>query len=515
MRRRAAAWTLLVAWTLTVAACGRAPVRPGPAAGFARGDLVWVTFLQVNDIYTLEPVDGGRRGGIARLATLAKATKTRNPNSLFVLAGDTISPSVMSTFLRGEQMIAGLNAAGLDLATFGNHEFDFGPDVLRQRMAESRFTWVSANVLDRRTGRPFGGAQRDVLRAFGPIKVGIFGLTMPETQSTSSPGPDVVFREPLEAAREVAAALRAQGAHLVVAVTHQDMARDRALAATGDVDLILGGHEHDVRIAEEGKALITKAGSDGRYLVQVNLWLTPAGQLVERSWIFRELSAQVPPDRAAAELVSTYAARLSKELDAVVAVTTAPLEAHGSKLRTEETNVGNFLTDLMRERLGTDVAVLNGGAIRTDRTLPPGPVTKRDVLSLLPFSNVVMKLEMRGRDLRQALEEGLAQAERLGGGFLQVSGLHVAWDPRRAPGQRVVGLDVGGRPVEDGRTYTVAAPDYVVRGGDGFTAFREARVLVDEESGPQLADVVLDGLVARKTIAPRVDGRIRTVQPAS
>ena len=515
MRRRVIAWALLVTWTLTLVACARTPGRPRSAASVARGDLVWITFLQVNDIYTLEPVDQGRRGGIARLATLAKATKARNPNSLFVLAGDTISPSVMSTFLRGEQMIAGLNTAGLDLATFGNHEFDFGPDVLRQRMRESRFTWVSTNVLDRRTGRPFGGAQPDVLRTFGPIKVGIFGLTMPDTASTSSPGPGVVFREPLGVAKEVAAGLRARGAHLVVAVTHQDMAQDRALAATGDVDLILGGHEHDPLIAEEGKALITKAGSDGRYLVQVNIWLTTAGHLVERSWVFRELSAQVPPDRAAAELVADYAARLSKELDAVVAVTTVPLEAHGSKLRTEETNVGDFLTDLMRERLRTDVAVLNGGAIRTDQTLPAGPITKRDVLSLLPFTNVVMKLEMRGRDLRRALEEGLAQAERLGGGFLQVSGLRVAWDPRRPAGERVVELQVGGQAVDDGRAYTVAAPNYVVRGGDGFTAFRDARVLVNEQSGPQLSDLVLDGLVARKTIAPRVDGRIRAVQPSS
>ena len=514
MRRRWIGIALVAAWTLTLVACARGPGRPRPAAGVARGDLVWVTFLQVNDIYTLEPVDQGRRGGIARLATLAKAAKVRNPNSVFVLAGDTISPSVMSTFLRGEQMIAGLNAAGLDLATFGNHEFDFGPDILKERMRESRFTWVSANVVDRRTGRPFGGAQRDVLRTFGPIKVGIFGLTMPETASTSSPGPDVVFREPLGAAKEVAAGLRARGAHLVVAVTHQDMTQDRALAASGDVDLILGGHEHDPLVAEEGKAVITKAGSDGRYLVQVNIWVTAEGELVERSWVFRELSAQVPADRTAAELVTDYAARLNAELDAVVAVTAVPLEAHGSKLRTEETNVGDFVTDLMRERMRTHVALINGGAIRTDQTLPVGPVTKRDVLSLLPFTNVVMKLELRGRELREALEQGLAQADRLGGGFLQVSGLRVAWDPHRPPGQRIVELEVGDAALEEGRSYTVALPSYLVRGGDGFTAFHGAAVLVSEESGPQLSDIVLDGLVARKTIAPRVEGRIRVVPPS-
>jgi 5'-nucleotidase len=140
---------------LLLVACA-SPLRPlGPLAEPA----VRLTLLQVNDVYTLEPVDGGRRGGLARLATLVERIRRENPATLLALAGDVLSPSVASTLLRGEQMIAGLNVLGLDLATFGNHEFDFGPGVLQQRMRESAFTWISANVLDRRSGRPFGGAE--------------------------------------------------------------------------------------------------------------------------------------------------------------------------------------------------------------------------------------------------------------------------------------------------------------------------------------------------------------------
>jgi 5'-nucleotidase / UDP-sugar diphosphatase len=154
--------------------------------------------------------------------------------------------------------------------------------------------------------------------------------------------------------------------------------------------------------------------------------------------------------------------------------------------------------------------LVNGGAIRTNRTVPTGPLTKRDVHSLLPFTDVVMKLELRGRDLRAALEHGLAQTGREGGGFLQVSGVRLVWDPRLAAGQRVVSVAVGGRALEDETIYSVAVPSYLVRGGDGYTAFGRGKILISESSGPQVAQIVMDAIVARRAIAPAVDGRIAT-----
>jgi len=478
--------------------------------GAADRDLVRVTLLQINDHYVLGPVDGGRRGGMARLSTLVRELKRENPNSVFVLAGDTLSPSVESTFLQGAQMIAALNAIGLDFATFGNHEFDFGPSVLVERMHESKFRWLSANVVDRRSGQAFGGAATEVLLTLGGLRLGFFGLTTPEAAQTSRPGPDIVFGPPVAAGQGAAANLRARGATLVVAVTHQEMVEDKALAAAADVDVILGGHEHEPLVAEEGKALITKGGSDARYLVQVDLWLTREGRLVERSWRFREVSRRIPPDPAVEELVRVYATRLDRELDVVIGRTTVPLEAHGNKLRTQETNLGDLVADLMRERHGADAALFNGGAIRTNRTVPPGPLTKRDVHSLLPFTDVVLKLEMSGRDLRAALEHGLAQVDREGGGFLQISGVRLVWDPRVPVGRRIVSATVGGRPLEDDTAYTVAVPGYLVRGGDGYTVFARARVVVGEASAPQVAQLVLDAIVTRDTIAPAIDGRITT-----
>jgi len=506
MRPRAALAALLVVVTIVSAGCA---ARGGPAS--LDSDLVRLTFLQINDHYVLGPVDGGRRGGMARLATLVKEIKRENPNTVFAIGGDFLSPSVESTFLQGSQMVAALDAAGLDFATFGNHEFDFGPAVLLQRMKESKFRWLSANVVDRRSGRPFGGALATTVLTLGSLRIGFFGLTMVDAARTSRPGPDIAFNPPIAAGKEAVGRLRAEGAQVVVSVTHQEIADDRALAAAVDVDLILGGHEHDPMVAEEGKTLITKGGSDARYLVQVDLWLTREGKLVERSWRFREVSRRVEADPAVEELVRDYAARLDRELDTVIGRADAPLEARSHQLRTQETNLGDFVADRLRERLETDAAVINGGAIRTNRTVPPGPLTKRDVHSLLPFTDVVMKLELRGRDLRAALEHGLAQTDRVGGGFLQVSGIRFVWDPKREPGRRVVSATVGGRVLEDDGAYTVAVPSYLVRGGDGYTAWARGRALVDGTSGPQVAQIVMDAIVARGAIAPATDGRIGRV----
>jgi 2',3'-cyclic-nucleotide 2'-phosphodiesterase (5'-nucleotidase family) len=187
-----------------------------------------------------------------------------------------------------------------------------------------------------------------------------------------------------------------------------------------------------------------------------------------------------------------------------------PLEARTSRLRTQETNLGDLVTDLLRERLGTDAALVNGGAIRTNRTVPAGPLSKRDIHALLPFTDVVLKLEMRGRDLRAALEHGLAQTDREGGGFLQISGVRLIWNPQLSAGQRVVSATVAGRPLENETLYSVAVPGYLVRGGDGYTAFARAKVIIDETSGPQVAQTILDAIVARGTIAPATDGRIAT-----
>src|SRR5258708_9831747 len=157
---------------------------------------VRVTLLQVNDVYQFAPVDGGTRGGLARVLTLRKQLVSESPHALYLLAGDTISPSVESNTYQGRQMIDAWNASGLDYATFGNHEFDFGPDVLRERMRESHFKWLAANVIDKRTGKTFADTPEFVVREFEGVKVAIFGIVLQETMLTSRSGHNVEIPDP-------------------------------------------------------------------------------------------------------------------------------------------------------------------------------------------------------------------------------------------------------------------------------------------------------------------------------
>jgi 2',3'-cyclic-nucleotide 2'-phosphodiesterase (5'-nucleotidase family) len=471
--------------------------------------------LQINDAYSLEPVDDGRRGGMARLATLVKQVRAKNPNTLFLLAGDFLSPSVLSTYLKGRQMVAVLDAVGLDAVTFGNHEFDFGPAVLLERMRESRFAWISSNVRDRRTGAPLGGAQRDRIVTLGGIRVGLLGLTLAATANLAAGGGDVLFDDPLRVGEDTANALRRRGAQLVIAITHQDMEADRKLGDTAAIDLIVGGHEHEPLVAEGARALVTKGGSDARYLVQTDLWITREGRLVERSFTFHEVGARHAADPAVAAVVARYTNELDRELATPVGRTEVALDTRRQILRTQETGVGNFIADVMREAMGADVAVVNGGGIRGDKVIPPGELLRRDVHTLLPFTNATIKVEATGAALRTLLEHGLAQADNQGGGFLQVSGVRLDYVPGRAAGNRIVRLEVGGKPVEPAARYTVATSDFIANGGDGHTALRGARVLVAPTSALDLPTLVLRAIEARRTIAPAVEGRIRAVNVQS
>ena len=206
------------------------------------GCIVRITLLQVNDVYQFTPVDRGAVGGLGRVATLRKQIIKESPNTLFLLSGDTISPSVESNTYKGAQMIDAWNAVGLDFSVFGNHEFDFGPEVLLSRIKESHFTWLGANVVDRKSGKTFANTPPFVLREFQGVKLGIFGIVLPGTISTSKPGPDIDFLNSCETAKKTVAEMRSAGAQVIVALTHLSMSEDKALArCVQGIDVIIGG----------------------------------------------------------------------------------------------------------------------------------------------------------------------------------------------------------------------------------------------------------------------------------
>ena len=422
--------------------------------------------------------------------------RRESPHTLFVLAGDTLSPSLLSTVRQGAQMIEAWNALGLDLATFGNHEFDFGPAVLARRMRESRFAWVSSNVVEGATGAPFGGARRWLRRDFDGVRVGVIALTTEDAARTSNPGAGLRFEAPLPSARR---ALDALGpVELRVAVTHLPLREDRALAAALPLDAILGGHDHDPMLHEQGRTVIAKAGADAINVGQVQYEVRCGAVLARRARLIPvdERLAEAPD---VADLVRQQAARLAHELDAVVATTAVPLDARESVTRREETPLGRLFADLMRERVGAQVGLLNSGAIRGNRLIPAGPITRRDIRQLLPFSNTVTLLEVTGDALHGALERSVDELPRPTGHYLQTAGVQFTVDPARPPGRRVSAVRVGGRPVAPAALYRVAVPDYLARGRDGYPMLAAARVLLTPEDGPGLIETVLAGLAAGRS----------------
>src|SRR4051812_31746952 len=182
MGRALKTWIIAVALAVAVPALGRAQIHEEPAHPRARAPL---TILQVNDVYSTVPIDGV--GGLARVATIKKQLTAAGRNTLLMIGGDFLSSSVASTVFKGEQMIDALNATGLDVATLGNHEFDFGVDMLATRMQQGKWDWVIANIIDRRTSALVGGARPYVIRRAGPLRVGIIGLCLVE-ESMRMPG---------------------------------------------------------------------------------------------------------------------------------------------------------------------------------------------------------------------------------------------------------------------------------------------------------------------------------------
>jgi 5'-nucleotidase len=469
-----------------------------------------LTILQLNDVYSTGPVND--LGGLARVATLKKTLATEGRRPFLMMAGDFLSSSVESTVFKGEQMVAALNAAGLDMATLGNHEFDFGVDVLLERMRESKWQWVISNVIDSRTGMPIGGAAPYVVRTFGALKVGFIGLCI----VGQSVRPDDVgrlrFVDPLEAASTYVPALKGLQVDAIVLLSHLTFAEDRSIAERfPDIDVIVGGHEHYPIAAFENRTFISKAGSDGKFVARIDL-NRRAGGVVERFYELIPINKTIPDDPSTAEVVTSFSSRLPNELNREIGSTRVALDGIAQHLRASETNLGNLVADALRERTAANVSIVNAGGIRGDRLHAPGPISRRDLIEWHPFGNIVCVVSVPGKVLLEALNAGVSRLPAAAGQFPQVSGLIMTVEPGRPAGSRIRDVRVNGEPLDLGKSYTVAVPDFVLRGGDGYTMFAGHPVLVTPETGDSLEMTMEKYLAARGPVSPVVEGRI-TIGP--
>ena len=485
---------------VTLAACAVAPTQP----------TRHLTFLHLNDVYELGAADG--KGGMARLKTVVDGVRREKPPAILTIGGDFMSPSVMSSVFQGRQMIEAFNLLGVTYVTPGNHEFDFGAGPLDQRVAESRFKWVSSNIL--RDGDPYPGMEPFVMQVINEIPVGFFGIITPAVEEIGKAPYSAGFLSPSATAKKMVNTLKSRGAKVIVALTHMTIEEDRQLARdVSGINLILGGHDHGLILEVINGVTILKSGPNTGYLGRVDVTVDQEG--VHNSARHIPIEPEISADTVMDELILKYEAALDTRLAEVVGELGVALDATEKANRTGETNLGDLLTGVMRKRTGAQVALLNGGAIRSDRVVPEGPVTRRDIHSILPFSDKIVKVILTGVRLRLALEHGFARSPEPSGGYLQVSGASLTVDPSRPAGNRIVEVMINGEPLASNQRYSVAISDYLYDGGDGFTMFREGNVAINPMFAEDMAKAVSDTITSEGKIWPRAEGWVTLTKPIS
>jgi 2',3'-cyclic-nucleotide 2'-phosphodiesterase (5'-nucleotidase family) len=481
--------------------------------------------LYVNDFHGFaEPYKAAAQepplGGIAYLAGAVDRARVKPP-CLLLAAGDMIQGNSWANLVRGKSTIEVMNAMKFDAMVVGNHEFDFGPKVLKERMAQARFPMLGANV------KGFPALKPYIIKNLQGVRIAIIGVVTPETSVTTHPRnvAGLTFSTPESAVKKCLAELKGR-ADIIIVLSHCGFQADRELAAkVPGVDVIVGGHSHTKILQPElvGRTIIVQAWEHAKALGVLNLQIKD-GKVAGFDGALQEISpATGAANCQVQEIVARYQRQAGSRLQRVIGETQVDLD--GKNVRTGETNLGDFIADVMRQTAGAEVALINGGTIRT--SIPQGKITVKDIYAVLPFDNYLVAISLTGAQLKAALEHGVSRLEEPSGSFPQVSGLAFIFSRSAPAGARVKEVTVGGRPLDLQKEYVVATNDYLVAGGDGYTAFGEAlksagdyanlggtltsSKLAYNDPGAWLRDLVINAIQARKTIAPQVDGRIKAV----
>lgn len=458
---------------LAVTACSP-PANQWPTpVGTGPSDVVHVTLLHINDVYEITPLDQGRSGGLSRIATLRQRLLANNPNTLLMLGGDFFSPSAVGTALvngarlAGRQMVATLNAAGLDLAVFGNHEFDLREPEFLSRLRESRFSYLATNVTDANGDLFPGTVPHRIVTVTGPdgrtVRIGFVGATIRSNQREW-----VRYTDPDSALRREVAVIR-DSVDAIVALTHLPIATDLHLAETvPELTVLLGGHEHDNQAYRRGPNFtpVLKADANARSAMIVHLSFRP-GAPATVSYDLVVVTDSIPEDpvvRAEStrwmELGTAGMRSAGFEPARVVTHSTEPIDGREAVMRTRPTLLGAIVASALRHETDADVGLFNTGSIRIDDVLPPGPITEYDLIRILPFGGHAVEVGMTGSLLSRVLATG--ESNRGTGGYL-------AWDnvTRDSAGTWLV----DGASLDSARTYRVVTTDFLVSGAERNLAY--------------------------------------------
>ncbi|MCW3092126.1 MAG: 5-Nucleotidase protein [Ferruginibacter sp.] len=444
-------------------------------AAFSQTAADTVCILQLNDVYEIGALSHGQVGGMARVTTIVKQHEARY-QTYVVLAGDFVSPSVIGTTtvegqkVNGKQMVDMMNLAGVDLVTFGNHEFDIPDSDLQQRINESHFDWVSSDVLHKDTTKgivsPYYKIKPDSVAiptsvllhsAHGQFTIGIISATLP-----SNPQPWVVYNDYLQSFKKAWEKTQPQS-DVVIGLTHLALDSDRhLLRELIHVPLIMGGHEHKHNLVTVGEGVIAKADANAKTIYRHLLFRDGASGKIKVVSELLPVDSTVMPDPLVDAAVKVweekaYAAfrKLGLEPDSVVYHIKVPLDGTEEHVRTSQTNLGSLIAQAMLAAAPTtQAAIFNSGSIRIDDMIE-GVMTELDVIRTLPFGGKLYEIELTGAVINRMLT--VSESLKTSGGYLQHS-KNISFDSAHARGI------INGVPVKDAKTYRIVGNDYLFSG---------------------------------------------------
>jgi 2',3'-cyclic-nucleotide 2'-phosphodiesterase (5'-nucleotidase family) len=451
------------------------------------------------------------KGSYPELATLLKQVRQLEPSTFFVFGGASIGPSSMSAFDRGAHIIDVLNMLEPDAMGITKREFSYFEDELSLRSYEAAFPFVSTNLFFAGQYKNFGGLRPWVLVEREGMKLGIISIidtsVIAEYRLTK-----VAVEDPVKAIELNAAKLRKQGADAIMLLYSKEFSFVKQLLNDKVIDfsiltneqiklspsLLATNHSNNIYLNEEATA------------IEVELqWQPESHQLAVLSSKKHHL-INYTADPLVKERVQEYLDRLSRLLNEKIGVFKTSADSRIAVVRTKESSFANFITDSIREFFQTNIAMINGGAIRGDRLYQPNDtITRRDITIELPFRAQIEVIEISGAILAQAIEHGLSQIEYSKGRFLHFSGAMIEFDSSRPAYQRLLSVTIDGEPLKKNKIYTVATTDYLASGGDGFSMLSDApKTKLNTQISPLLLDVIVNAVRTEQEISPILDGRL-------
>lgn len=495
--------TLFAAAFLLAAACGRVaadPAMPGEAP--PEGAIRLLYFSSHPDVTAPEAA-----ARFAALASASKAAKAAHSDSYLLLGGSFLGPSVLGSVDQGRHIIEILNELNPTLMAVGKREFAYGTRRMIESAAQARFPFLSSNTV--LTGEMNHLVYKSYMLRTPSMNIGFLALTSPDAL-TEYGASEVTTIDVNAIVTARASALRQQGADVIILFADIDFPDLRYLERRQVLDIVFYAHNTDNPFTLDAQGNVQTDGPRDGKLIVLDLW----GEDFGIGGLNLQSSAQVldlaafDTDAAMSALITTERDKLDRLLAEKIGTVGSPFDTLLTNVRTRENGFGNLLADSLRQAMETDVALINGGAIRGNRAYKTGETLSRsDIQRELPFANYSVAIQLTGAQLLAALEQSLSCALAADGCFLHMSNITVTYDSRRPEGLRIERVEIGGAILERGAIYSVAVSDFLARGNDRYAKFAGAERLQRASSGRIFWDILAEHIDQTETVTAAIDGR--------